>query len=90
MILPQTASILFPQKKKFLLRTDKIHPCVACIFLRMTKSREEMGEKARGLAVPSGHGDGDRWVSAQEQAGSVHLRLIETLLCGWDSDDHRF
>ena len=76
--------------KKFLLRADKIHPCVACIFLRMTKSREEKGEKARGLAVPSGHRDGDRWVSAQEQAGSVHLRLIEALLCGWDSDEHRF
>lgn len=60
-----------------------------CVFL-YDKEHEEMAEKARGLAVPSGHRDGDRWVSAQEQAGNVHLRLIETLLCGWDSDEHRF
>lgn len=41
-----------------------------------------MEEEAGELPVPSGHEDGDRWVSAQEQAGNVHLRLIETLLCG--------
>lgn len=48
----------------------------------MTKSSEGRGGEARGLAVPSGHEDGDRWVSAQEQAGNVHLGLIEALLRG--------
>lgn len=62
-------------QKKFLLRTDKIHSCVACVFLCMTKSNE--GEKGRqeDLLFPLG--------TKNVTDGSARRNRLEMSIFAW-------